>query len=476
MRRLLALFALLLSTACASEDPPPARPTSLGCVQDTDCDDDQPETTDRCGLSRHACHHTVKTASGCRMDQDCDDRLDSTADHCVDRTCHHTLTTPVPDPASPERQNARLLCETDQSCVRPASGPFAELYWIAQCDWFGFNNLSWDEQGYPFFVAIHRVGTVRRVHVRPQLRVGDRMSRYRVTLQRNDTFASTPFLIDRELSVAEIEAGFEIELGSARLVGWEDVINLSFLLRPIGEPSARTLQWALPPDGVVDLDRRVPLNRCLAVGRFQRLPENGLLRIGTSTDGRPACQGTPRRIELGDFSRENPYGGLVREAGSPELSYVDVAGRRILRFRGLLEFADWYRPSQACAQVHTIPDGSLALLSDWERREVGIRPGIMVTWLAADGTRRRGMADRGFVIYDLTDRIDAQGRADTSLMLGAACTAYNTFRRNTPEAVDDCLLDIQSVLDRYEVRSAPPSFRIEPFSAHDIIRYFLPRP
>lgn len=445
------LFFALLCAACSTERIEIVHVPAV-CTSDAMCPDHGEATTVSCNAAGGFCDYERTVIGGlCESVADCDDGDAASADACdADGSCHHTVDAPF-DPAAPERQDAYLICETPtMRDVAPVGALTAELI-LEGCGEPAF----WNETGYRMTAVIRGVALDEtiRVRVSPQLRVGDPSDRYHVTV--STLYQSGFTTLERvslagDFSVSEIEAGLEVTVPgspSGPVVGGAQVV-LRF--QPIGEVRSRTIQWALPPDGVTRLDGGTAIHTWPASSSFMRVPRHGFLHIAEGPSGEPQCTGEVRVLDL-VLSGGTIGGGLVREESDPEVfSLTDSElPQRLFRFQGLRGAIDWFGWWETtCAQVRVVPDGSLEGPSIVEMT-VGIRPGTAVTWYdLTSGARRFGYTDRNFVIRD----------PDVS---GVACSRYPAWNGD----LLGCALDITSMLAGYIVMPAT-----EPYPDLDQLR------
>ncbi|MEK7073374.1 MAG: hypothetical protein AAB974_02975 [Patescibacteria group bacterium] len=452
MRHGILLFALLCA-ACSTERVEVIHEMT-GCTADAMCDDRDDETSDWCEADSGFCSHERTVVGGlCASAADCDDGDAATVDACEGGDCHHTRDVTAPfDPAAPERQDAYLICETpSMRDVAPVGALTAELI-LEGC----YEPAFWNETGYRMTAVIRGLEPDESLPVRiaPQLRVGDPSDRYHVTV--STLYSSGLTTLERvslagDFSVAEIEAGLEVTVPgspSGPVVGGAQVI-LRF--QPIGEVRSRTIQWALPPDGVTRLDGGTPIHTWPASSSFMRVPRHGFLRINEGSGGEAQCTGELRTLDVPPSGYI--LGGLVREESDPEIFYLTDfdSPRRLYEFQGLRGAIDWFGWWETtCAQVSVVPDGSLDD-PGFVRATVGLRPGTSVTWYdPTSGVRRFGYTDRNFVIRD-TDGV----------VSGVACSRYPSWSGD----LRGCELDITSMLAEYTVMLAT-----EPYPDLDQLR------
>ncbi|TAK05046.1 hypothetical protein EPO33_03565 [Patescibacteria group bacterium] len=451
MRTLSVLFAVCCA-ACSTERVEIVHERAV-CESDRACDDGDETTADSCNVAGGFCDHERSVVGGlCESTADCDDGDAATVDACEGGDCHHARDITAPfDPAAPERQDAQLICETPaMRDVAPEGALTAELI-LEGCGEPAF----WNETGYRMTVVIRGVGLDESVPVRvtPQLRVGDPGDRYHVTV--STLVASGLSTMERveiagDFTVPEIEAGFEVTVPgspSGPVVGGAQVI-LRF--QPIGAVRSRTIQWALPRDGVTRLDAGPSVHTWPASSFFMRVPRHGFLRINEGSGGEAQCTGELRTLDVPPSGYIN--GGLVREESDPEVFYLTDfdSPRHLFRFQGLRGAIDWFGWWETtCAQVTVVPDGSLDD-PEFVRLTVGLRPGTSVAWYDSIGARHFGYTDRNFVIRD-------PGVATS----GVACSRYPAWGGD----LRGCELDITSMLAGYTVMSAT-----EPYPDLDQLR------
>lgn len=427
----------------------------VGCEADRACDDRDDETSDWCEADSGFCSHERTVVGGlCASAADCDDGDAASADACdTEGLCHHTVDVTAPfDPAAPERQDAYLICETPATRdVAPVGALTAELI-LEGCGEPAF----WNETGYRMTAVIRGLEPDQSIPVRitPQLRVGDPSDQYHLTistLYQSGFSTLERVVLAGDFSVSEIEAGLEVMVPgspSGPVVGGAQVV-LRF--QPVGEVRSRTIQWALPRDGVTRLDAGPPIHVWPASSSFMRVPRHGFLHIAEGSGGEAQCVGELRALDVALPGYIG--GGLVREESDAEIFFLtdfEVPQRRF-RFQGLRGAIDWFGWWEiTCAQVRVVPDGSLEGPSIVEMT-VGIRPGTSVTWYdPTSGVRRFGYTDRNFVIRD-TD----------GLVSGVACSRYPAWNGD----LRGCELDITSMFAGYTVMPGA-----EPYPDFDQLR------
>ncbi len=420
------LSACLLVTSCYSPD-------GGGCTEDG-CDDGRDETVDRCEPDGF-CSHTIyrDVPGGCEVDDDCEDGDPDTADTCSAGTCQRVTTTtieiPAPfDPSAPERQDARTLCEMPLTCE---TGNIANLNSTCYSE---VGRLPWSSYGY-FLGVSHGPLATTVIHAAPRLWVGDRRDRFYVTV----TVDSARVVVDREMDVEGIEAGFDIDIG-------DDGRSFTVHFQPAGELNSRTLQWAFLPGDIVDGDGN-DLTTCLQTGHFVTVPQHGFLTLEVTDDNRLACTGVPRTVT----PLPTLISGWVREESDPVLHYAYLPPapyRRIFDLTAVEGF-DWIGPvneDTVCSEVTVVPDGSLFGAT---HEEIGIRPGTLVTWTDDLGESHNGIADRNLTIRDF-------GSADPAAPgESPGCSSLSTFLGGT-----GCAIDMDPLMERYTfVPASPGDFR-----------------
>lgn len=477
--RMLFLVSLLGWFACVSS---PGQSTVIRCHVDADCDDDQPNTVDRCGQAMGMCHHTTVTSTGCEANAECDDRLTQTQDTCLEGRCHHVSTSTMFDPASPDRQNATTLCESDVTCREPEDTPHASIYWLDRCEWNPTDDRIWNEDGYRLGINLMRRRGIRRLNVRLQMRVGDPNVRQHLKVYSQQRYFHPP-IFEREVSVREIEQGFDFDINEGS--GQEDAAGALLYLQilPLSQGSLRAYQWALPVDGVRDADTGQSLNRCLHVGRFMRVPQHGQLRLTVNEAQAAQCEGTPLALDEPNYPLTS-FNGFVRSQTNAEVVYLVGLRQEIDTFQGLRGLADWLNPYSACSQVYILSDATFAeLRRTWTTRQIGIRPGMMVSWTDAQGTVHRGITDRNFVIHDFSAYLSATGVRDHRQITNAGTSIYLTYRyvRDGREGrmsslPDANILDIQPYIGFYRVAQGAVPYQAPLFYPTMIEAYFFPDP
>jgi len=397
---------------------------------------------------------------GCTTDVQCDDGDRATRDWCTPTNgfCNHerdTVTTRDFDPASRERQNASLLCETDLVCARSFTGPYAYLTAPYSCiqqldttNWSVGRNITapWYEDGYPMQIGVSPVNGTERLHVRLQLRVGDPRDRLDTTVAVTAYFAASgPVLLRNVFSVQELEAGLDLDLNIlpdlARNLADPLSHHLAYiymLMQPVGEIHSLAMQWALPPGGVTNLGTGAVFPSCLEVGIYARIPVHGFLHLERGPAGEPLCTGTPLRTDETDVNRVL---GLVREEHDPTLYLLSSAlyPHRIYSFaEGADDIANWIEdPDVTCGSTVVMPDGTLRN-SGFPRVTIGVRPATQVQWTDGRGTVHHGIADRNFTIYEPND------------LAGGQCSLVNQLPWNSG-VVSSCALDLGTQFSRYHV-------------------------
>jgi len=446
MRRMMFIGFSSMALVAACGPQVEVRTERVGCTSNAQCDDGSEATDDYCSVSDGVCNHVRMVATACMNDRQCDDHDDQTTDRCdtVTGICQHSRFVPAYDPASPERQDAAMICE-DARCAPPASGPYAEVMWAVRCG-VHVQRESWMETGYPLWIHLHRIGTLDRIRIAPQLRVGSQLDRYSVRLRMNEE-RSTPVAV-RELSVAEIQRGFEIGIGSVpRLQGWDDDLWIMLDLQPVGDAQSRTIQWALPTGGLTDAETDADLVPCLTVGEFMTVPRHGFLHL--QEDGMTVqCAGSVRQLDI-PYTDEMPS-GLFRTQSDPAVTYVNTqTPPTTVTFQGLRGFMDWFQPNTVCAQVSVYPDSVIRRLPD-RHTTVGVRPGVAVVWHDAENVRHYGMADRDWVIRDIGTG------AGTARTLMGVCTRFNA------DWAVDCALDLDPLVGISPYRMVPTDPNADP--------------
>jgi hypothetical protein len=353
---------------------------------------------------RDVCNHERDTVTevpvGCHADADCEDGDLTTVDTCVDLVCHRATTTVVEipadfDPSAASRQDARILCEMPVSCETGNSVEISTCFRQT-----GAN--AWDDQGYPLYLSMER-SMDPVIHVSPRLWVGDPTDRFHVTVSINYPART---IVEADLSVAEIQAGFDIDRTIPGMTFLSSYATILFM--PIGDVHSRSLQWAVLPGDITSASGAV-LTTCLQTSPFVGIPAHGFLSFHEGPAGEPQCTGTVRATD------PMPYltAGWVREESDPTLHYLyrpPAPGATIYDFATSREMVDWmqyrysaYTTSNAhlfCgSQVSVLRDGTLAA-SGLPHQSVGYRPGILVTWMDPAGYQRHGVADGNFTILD----------------------------------------------------------------------------
>lgn len=355
------------------------------------------------------------------------------------------------DPASPDRQDARSLCEMPVSCDN-GTGPSVSLP-FSQCT---AQRAAWNEHGYSLWIILNRPPAgLTRLHIAPQLRAGEPTDRFRVTIRRLFQDDGPPLLVLEGSGDALELNGFTINVAPPTTGAWEaEHVRVSIdFVDPVGFRS-RALQWALPPGSVTNADTHENLIPCLQVGQYMDTPDHGILHLTEDgTTGEPQCSGTVRRLD----SIPTPYPeGLIRSETRPRLYYASSRSAPqllIIRFETLREFSSWIKtpdhPSTICANVLVLPDAMLLqLLTTWTNEAVGSRPGSPVSWL--DGTSLRthfGIADRRWTIRDIGTDSDA-------ILSNFECGPYNTYTGRTDS---DCWVDLQNRITSYTIVPANPA-------------------
>lgn len=365
----------------------------------------------------------------CMSDMECNDRDEMTTDRCdvMSGLCHHTRTIVTEPPFDPVmRQAVRNLCEQPRTCV---GGNQVELRSGCGAGW----ETIWLELGYLFDLAYSTVPSSGIIHVAPRLSAGDRRDSFRVRVIIN---ASRTAVIDRVMSVAEIERGLDVPVTMAG--------DILFLFLPAGDSLFTTvLQWDLPAGHVTDGEGR-NLSTCLQAGPFTSIPQHGFLRLQEGTDGRLECTGRVLRPD----SLSGPTSGWARELSSSILYYIDfppAPSRRVYSFATAREAVSWIEPPHGlqtlCTAVLVLPDGTFSSLVGSSRVNMGLRPGVFTEWSDAMGIVHQGIADARFTIIETPWPI---GIPFTGTLYGTLVGMPTT------------VTNITDMLDRYTIRSAPP--------------------
>ncbi|MEI7512428.1 MAG: hypothetical protein WCK01_03140 [Candidatus Uhrbacteria bacterium] len=429
-----------------------------GCESDLDCNDHDETSVDSCEFGSGICNHERLVVVGCESFADCDDGDAVSVDTCVDAVCNHSRDITAPfDPASPERQDVVSLCEQPLSCSQ-GEGPLAAL---------SFNRCSgsrenWNEPGYMMGISMLNMGTAaRQVRIQPQLRVGDPTDLFRVMVHAND-YRTAPLLV-RDMTASELEReGLTFEYVAPTIVGTGGYVFLTINFAQPDTYRSRTLQWALPPDGVTDIGSSESLSHCLQVGEFMDVPEHGLLRL-TQTLGTeiPQCTGTVRRVDSAAAGAILPN-GLFRTVSDARIYFADVYSPtpRLYQFETLREFIDWgslygafWHPNRVCAVVTVYEDIVLAnALVEFDVETVGVRPGTPVTWYdSISHLTHYGFADQGWVIRDIGTDLYA------TTISGYACSRYSSIPSLGLGFMDyGCALDLGYLVSRYTTIPTDP--------------------
>lgn len=334
----------------------------------------------------------------CSSDTECDDGNEVTDDWCeTDNGCHHGRVTVVEvpetfDPSDPRRQDAEVLCEEPTNCE---TGNTVRLWGCT-----GYAGAEpWSERNYVMSFEIGGT-TSEIIHIAPRLWIGDTSDSFRVTVEAG--YDRAP-VVDREMSVAEIQDGFDIDRrrSDGRLES-----RISIVFEPIGDVRSRALQWALLPGDVTD-SVGMSLSTCLQTGTFMRVPAHGFLTFQEGPAGEPQCAGSVRAVDLDPIVFTESW---VREESDPTIRFLYHPmgpGGWVISFDSTREMIDWVRSSYVpywddtdhfCARIRVVRDGTLA--TTHPGRSASFRPGVMLMWFDADGTWHFGVADRNFVIRD----------------------------------------------------------------------------
>lgn len=362
----------------------------------------------------------------CMSDTECDDRDEATTDRCdlAGGVCHHTRTV-VEAPFDPVmRQMVRSLCEQPIMC---STGNAVELR--AGC---GGGEFVWMELGYPLDVAFNMPPPSGRIHIAPRLSAGDPRDSFRVRAFIN---ASRTPVIDRVMSVAEIERGVDVSVTTAG-----DVL---LLFLPAGDSLlTTTLQWDLPVGRLTDGEGR-NLSTCLQAGPFVSIPQHGFLHLQESVSGRLECVGTVLRPD----SLGGPRAGWAREVSDTTLYYIDFPPSpfgRVYSFATAREAVSWIESpiglQTMCTTVLVLPDHTFSSLTGSARVNIGVRPGAYVEWSDATGIVHQGIADQRFSI------------TETEWPIGVPFTGtlYGTL-----VGMPTSVTNVTDMLGRYRMSSSP---------------------
>lgn len=381
---------------------------------------------------------TSSDAAGCpdAASADRDPIADATPETAVADAGSDTVADAAPDvssrgydPAADERQNATVLCEQpsgDACTSRPADRLYAELQYFSDCRNVG--RERWIHGGYRFPIVIHN--DARRLHhirIRAQLRVGNPADQYEVSVSSHPDHTIGAVLYRSPMTVEQIESGITVDVTG---LGHDYGVQVDLAFQPIGTVQSRTIQWALPTDGVYDVDGATPIQSCFTVGAFMIVPTHGFLSLQSADASlRAQCVGTPLQTDTLTLDRT----GLYRELGNAEVFYVDQRsdGNHVTRFNdGVAGLASWTNPYFACADVVVVPDG---VITSHPIESVGIRPFTRVQWFV-EGTLHAGVADRNFTIRDLG--------TSTARVLPGYCSMYTWDFGGT---WTDCAIQIATI-------------------------------
>ncbi len=376
----------------------------------------------------------------CASNNECDDHDGMTEDVCNTSSgiCSHTRTvveTPPFDPMA--RQNLTNLCEMPIAC------PTGNTVLLRTTCSGAIGNTTWSEQGYPLALDVTGPLAGPILRIAPRLSIGDPRDHFRVVVAIGYT---SPAIIDRTMSVAEIEHGFEVNVGTPG-----QAVRITFL--PAGASMlSRSLQWDLPPGSITSGDGHAETT-CLQVGYTMLIPQHGFLHLEEQLGGRLGCTGTPLRADA--------FGGIgvtwARSFSNPTLFYVNappVPWRYLYEFADTRESIGWINPSTTlynlCASVLVADDETFAIFMRTLRHEsIGLRPGLYVTWTDARGVSHRGITDRRFTI------LEASWPSDQAHL----CSLYSVF---TGRVDGTCPLDITTLMSRYTVTTPPIGMTLNP--------------
>lgn len=463
MKNVAAACAAMVLLGCMTERIEIVR-EPVGCMSDAMCDDRDPETADWCETDSGFCNHERSVEAGlCAGDADCDDGDDGTTDACTGGDCHHTREY---DPR--EHQDHRAYCIAPATYCDPGEAPGAHMP-FDRCS--GVRE-AWRETGYQLLVTFRGLAEEGTMLVlRPTLLAGDPDDVFRVRLETDMSGDGWPdeAVLVRDLTAREIERdGLAIALSRPAVPGSPlDASSAMFrFVVSFADPAtyrSRAMQWAfLPGNDITDAESGADYVPCPLVGEYVDVPEHGLLRLTEDAGGGPPrCEGVVRGIETwwGD-DPSRPASGLFRTESDATLRYAsDLAvPQQLIEFRSMREFVDWFRhpldqwhPSTVCALASVIPDAALERSrAAAETRQVGARPGTLVTWTdPLTRERRYGVADRRWTLHDVgTDEWVLH-----SAWSGVTCTAYGYF---TGGGSTNCFLDL-GWLSGYTVSPTDPA-------------------
>jgi len=346
-----------------------------------------------------------------------------------------TQSLPTFNPADPARQDAVALCEspfpTEAGLGMSGSNPYVKMFWGTLCQTDPLRQ-PWNDLGYPFFLEVGRItGNVTSVVIKPQLRVGEPSDTFTVRAPNTPAITKT---------ARGIEDGITINLSADAIIKGSDILIV--YLEPTGSFESRAIQWALPPASVTDALGKTAIDTGTGVGELMLVPKHGILHIGENANGKPACNGTPTKVDFSNVTKDGllGLGGYVRELSDPTIYYLTNGqidqDQRIFTFQGLAGMADYLDPRTACALLLVVSDGAVTA-SSVKPTLVGIRPGTGVAWVDPMTQKtKNGIADKNFVIRDMGfDVSNSFSALPSGTTLSAYCT-WMTITGNTGNCAD----------------------------------------
>jgi hypothetical protein len=444
MQRFVFVFLCLFGLAACGETRVEIIHEVAGCETDLACDDHDETSVDSCEFDSGICNHERVVVAGlCTDAADCDDGDATSVDVCEDGDCHHTREVATPyDPRA--HQDQRSYCEQPLSCPR-SEGTVVDMPY-GGCDG---ERYPWNEEGYFILARVDSMADESiTITIRPSLRAGDPDDLFRITVEantRNDEWPDETVLV-QDMTAAQLAAdGLTVTLARAT-----DSPGAMFEIRfELVEPAtynSRAMQWALLPGGVTDATSGADLVPCPLFGPYVDVPEHGLLRLTEDFgSGSPRCEGTVRGSE--EWYARYPgarFGGIFRTVSDPTLRYATdlESPQRIIEFRSMREFLDWFRPPGSwhpfviCAVASVVPDALYeASRATAIVEQVGVRPGTYVSWTDPTTTvRHYGIADKQWTIHD----VGTSESVFYATGMGIQCTQYQIYSRFSTE----CILDL----------------------------------